>query len=219
MAAPRGSRRAEVIHVLREAGIPLGVTDIARRIGTHPNTARFHLDALVTEGTVERTLEQRPGPGRPRTVYAMRPGMNRGGARDYRLLAEVLLGHLSSAASGTDEQLEEAGRAWGRFLVDRPPPFERLTREQTVARLTTLLTGLGFQPEAEPDAAAPERVRLRHCPFLELAEKHGALVCRVHLGLMRGALAELRGPVTVARLEPFTASGTCLAHLGCVDAG
>jgi len=39
--------------------------------------------------------------------------------------------------------------------------------------------------------AVPVAVRLRHCPFLELAEGYDQLVCRVHLGLMQGALAEL----------------------------
>ena len=56
-------------------------------------------------------------------------------------------------------------------------------------------------------------IRLRHCPFLELAEEYGDLVCRIHLGLMQGALAELRAPVTAAVLEPFAEPGACLARL------
>jgi predicted ArsR family transcriptional regulator len=56
-------------------------------------------------------------------------------------------------------------------------------------------------------------IRLRHCPFLELAEKYDQLVCRIHLGLMQGALAELRTPVTAARLEPFAEPDACLARL------
>ena len=63
--------------------------------------------------------------------------------------------------------------------------------------------------QPEPDAV----IRLRHCPFLELAEEYGDLVCRIHLGLMQGALAELRAPVTAAGLEPFAEPGACLARL------
>ncbi|WP_157869537.1 helix-turn-helix domain-containing protein, partial [Streptomyces hirsutus] len=43
--------------MLRAAGGPLGVSEVAERVGVHANTARFHLDSLVTHGAVERTLE------------------------------------------------------------------------------------------------------------------------------------------------------------------
>ena len=59
----------------------------------------------------------------------------------------------------------------------------------------------------------PAVIRLRHCPFLELAEAYGQLVCRIHLGLMQGALAELRAPVTAAQLEPFAEPDACVIRL------
>jgi predicted ArsR family transcriptional regulator len=206
-------RRAEVLDALHEADMPLGVADVAGRVGIHVNTARFHLDALVAAGAVVRALEQPSGPGRPRTVYALRPGMDRGGARSYRLLAQILLSYLSSAGPDAGEAAGQAGRAWGGFLAGRPPPFQDLTGEEATARLTALLAGLGFAPEPRGDVPVPGVIRLRHCPFLELAEGYGQLVCRIHLGLMQGALAELRAPVTAARLEPFAEPGACLAHL------
>lgn len=207
------SRRAEVLDVLREADMPLGAGDVARRIGIHVNTARFHLDALVAEGAAVGVLDQPSGPGRPRTVYTPRPGMNRAGARSYRLLAQILLSHLSSAGPDAGEAARQAGRAWGSFLADRPAPFAQLTGEEAVARLTGLLTGLGFAPEPGAGAGVPAVIWLRHCPFLELAEEYGWLVCGIHLGLMQGALAGLRAPVTVAALEPFAEPAACLARL------
>ncbi|MDQ2813809.1 MAG: helix-turn-helix domain-containing protein [Actinomycetota bacterium] len=206
-------RRAEVLQVLRNADAPLGVADVAERIGIHVNTARFHLDALVAVGAVARTLGQPSGPGRPRTVYAPRPGMDRGGTRSYRLLAQILLSQLSSAGPEAGKTATQAGRAWGRFLAGPPPPFQQLTDEQVTTRLITLLAGLGFAPEAGDDVPVPAVIRLRHCPFLELAEGYDQLVCRIHLGLMQGALAELHTPVTATRLEPFAEPGACLAHL------
>jgi predicted ArsR family transcriptional regulator len=152
-------------------------------------------------------------PGRPRTVYSLRPGMDRGGTRSYQLLAQILLSHLSAAGPEAAESATQAGRAWGGFLAGPPPPFEHLTDEAAVARLTGLLAELGFGPEPEPDAALPSVIRLRHCPFPELAEGYDQLVCRIHLGLMQGALAELQTPVTASRLEPFAEPGACLAHL------
>ena len=220
-------RRARVLEVLREADVPLGAADIAARTGVHVNTARFHLDALIAEGAVVRSVEDPSGAGRPRAVYAPRPGMNRGGTRSYRLLAQILLSNLSSAGPGAGEAARQAGRAWGGFLSGPPAPFQRLSAGEAVTRLTALLDDLGFDPEPgqpgsgqqgpdhhgpghqEPDAV----IRLRHCPFLELAEEYGDLVYRIHLGLMQGALAELRAPVTAAALEPFAEPGACLARL------
>jgi predicted ArsR family transcriptional regulator len=212
-APPRRPRHAQVLDTLRGSDTPLGVADVATRLGIHANTARFHLDALVADGTAVTTLEPPSGPGRPRTVYSLRPGMDRGGVRSYELLAQILLSHLSAAGPAAAETAAQAGRAWGGFLAGKPPPFQRLTDEAAVARLTSLLDELGFEPEPEPDAAVPSLIRLRHCPFLELAEGYDQLVCRVHLGLMQGALAELGTPVKATRLEPFAEPAACLAHL------
>lgn len=222
MTAGAGPRRARVLDVLHEADEPLGAADVAARTGVHVNTARFHLDALVAEGTVVRALEEPSGAGRPRAVYAPRPGMSRGGTRSYRLLAQILLSNLSSAGPDAVETARQAGRAWGGFLSGPPAPFQRLSAGEAVTRLTALLDDLGFDPEpGRPEPGQPGSgqsgpdavIRLRHCPFLELAEEYGDLVCRIHLGLMQGALAELRAPVTAAGLEPFAEPGACLARL------
>ena len=61
-ATPLGESRARVLDLLRAAGGPLGVQEVAGQAGLHPNTARFHLDALVEAAWP-------PGnrcPGRPR---------------------------------------------------------------------------------------------------------------------------------------------------------
>lgn len=235
-------RRRAVLEVLRAAPAPLGVTEAAERLGVHPNTVRFHLDALVAEALVERRAEASTGPGRPRTVYTVRPGMDRGGARGYLLLARMLLSRWTSAdPAEAREQAMETGREWGRFLVDPLPPFERPTAGRSVARLLALLADLGFEPEpaagAAPETApesapgaglesasdpgpgtadenTPQRIRLRHCPFLELAEGHGELICPLHLGLIQGALDRLDAPLTATRLEPFAEPDSCYAHLG-----
>ncbi|MFR9787520.1 helix-turn-helix transcriptional regulator [Streptomyces sp. MB22_4] len=217
-------RRRAVLDALRAAPAPLGVTETAERLGVHPNTVRFHLDALVADGLVERRAEAPTGPGRPRTVYAVRPGMDRGGARGYLLLARMLLSRWALAdPDRAREEAMETGREWGRFLVDPLPPFEQPTAEGSAARLLALLADLGFEPEPAPrtpdptpDAGernAPDRIRLRHCPFLELAEEHGQLVCPLHLGLIQGALARLDAPLTATGLEPFAEPDSCYAHL------
>lgn len=71
--APQTPRRRAVLDALRASDSPLGVTEVAGQLGVHPNTVRFHLDALVTEGAVECSRQETSGPGRPRTVYAPGP--------------------------------------------------------------------------------------------------------------------------------------------------
>jgi predicted ArsR family transcriptional regulator len=50
------------------------------------------------------------------------------------------------------------------------------------------------------------------CPFRDLAEAHGRVVCGVHRGLIRGALAELGAPSEV-ELRPFVEPSRCLAEI------
>ncbi|MBL3668471.1 helix-turn-helix domain-containing protein [Streptomyces sp. M2CJ-2] len=213
-----------MLEVLRTAGAPLGVNEVAERVGVHANTARFHLDSLVTRGAVERTLEASSGRGRPRAVYAPRRGMDRGGRREYRLLARMLLSRLASTGADAEAEAVEAGRAWGRHLVDPVPPFHTVTGREAVDRLVGLLADLGFEPvnPATPvhrvhpvhdeSDEVPDVIRLRHCPFLELAEEYRQIVCPLHLGLMKGALEELDAPVAADRLEPFAEPDACHAH-------
>ncbi|MGW2646940.1 helix-turn-helix transcriptional regulator [Streptomyces sp. NPDC001393] len=222
MTTRQRPRRREVLDVLRAAPSPLGVAETAERMGVHPNTVRFHLDTLVAEGLVERRAEPSSGPGRPRTVYTARPGMDRGGMRDYLLLARILLSRWASADPATArEEALQTGRAWGGHLVQPPPPFEEPTADRSVAALLALLGELGFAPRAEgadESGAPPRLIRLRHCPFLELAEEHGRLVCPLHLGLMQGALTRLDAPLTATGLEPFAEPDFCVAHLAATKA-
>lgn len=207
-------RRRQVLDTIHRAAAPVGVSEIADHLGVHPNTARFHLEALVDDGVVERVPDTPSGPGRPRVGYRARPGLARGDARRYRVLAEILLSHLSATNDDPSAAATAAGRTWGAYLVPRPAPFQEITRGEAVDRLTAMLDGLDFAPEpVAGEHGPPDRVRLRHCPFLELAEPHRDLVCPLHLGLMQGALSELGAPVSVTALEPFAEATACLAHL------
>src|SRR5207237_10024838 len=109
-----------------------------------------------------------PPRGSPPAAYAPPPGTAPGGVRRDRLLAQFLLRHLSSAGPGAAETATQAGQAWGRYLIDSPPPFQQLTGQAALTRLTALLDELGFEPEPGPGTAMPAVIRLRHCPFLEL---------------------------------------------------
>lgn len=207
-------RRQQVLVAVQHADGPLGVAEVAHRLGIHSNTARFHLEALVEDGVIERVSEPPGGGrGRPRISYRARPGRAKGGSRRYRLLAEMLLSHLAGAPR-PGQAARQTGREWGTYLVTRPAPGQRTDAAQAGGRLASMLEELDFAPEIVADGdGVPQLVRLRHCPFLELAEPHRDLVCALHHGLMQGALAELGAELAVARLEPFAEPAACLVHL------
>jgi predicted ArsR family transcriptional regulator len=206
-----GQSRAHVFDLLRAAGSPVGVQEIADRAGLHPNTARFHLDALVEAGLAARAPKERTTPGRPSMAYRAVEGGGPGGRR-YRLLAEMLTGLIAAVMAKPGEAAVEAGREWGRYLTEQPPPYQGLGAGEAVERLTATLEEVGFAPEAVADGTRYQ-LRLRQCPFREVAENHQDVVCQLHLGLMQGALAQMRAPVTADRLEPFAEPSLCIAHL------
>lgn len=231
------TRRQQVLTAIQQAPDPPGVAEIAARVGIHLNTARFHLANLEADGVIERLLGEASGPGRPPVTYRSRRGQALGEVRRYQVLAEVLLSHL--AATGDAPAAENAGEAWGAHLVPRPAPYHAVDHNEALTLLIRLLAELDFAPEyftgtppippdtsptatstdtAATSESSPAGIRLRHCPFLELADPHRNLVCAMHLGLMRGALSELNAPVTVTDLQPFAEPTACLAQLAPVPA-
>lgn len=216
-AAPTRDRRrsrAQVLELLRGADEPVSVADIAAATGLHQNTARFHLDGLVESGLARRESAGRGRPGRPRTVYLPAPTEQQRDTRSWRLLAEMLTSLVTEAMPAPVEKATQAGAAWGRYLVERPAPSDRVDSADALRRLHTVLADAGFAPETEPETDPGKPVvSLRHCPFREIAEQHSDVVCALHLGLMQGALAETRAPLTTEKLEPFAEPSRCLAYL------
>lgn len=225
------SRRAEILGLLRAADEPLAIAALAAGVGIHANTVRFHLDALIEQGSVLRTLAPPVGRGRPRALYAPRPGMDRTGARHYESLSRVLIAALAIGPAPEQHALA-LGRSWGAEMVpaatpdpDAPPdaaaddPAATLDAPPDVAAavttVTTLLADLDFAPRHVPGVTAddPGHLRLEHCPFLELAEDFGPVVCSLHLGLVQGALATLDAPLRAESITPFAEPAACLVGL------
>lgn len=215
--APSGSgepqgRRALILTMLRDLTTPIGISDIADRLGLHPNTVRFHLNALISAGRVERALGDPAGPGRPPILFRARREMDRNGPHNYRLLAEILVGNLAATAPDPATAAIALGRTWGASLTDQQMTRAKATKGEAVTRLVGLLDQLGFEPEPDKGSRA-RQIRLRHCPFLDLVGQYADVICPLHLGLMQGAMKSLTTSVAVSRLEPFTKPDLCVAHL------
>ena len=203
--------RARILAELAEDGL-LDTRELAKRVGLHVNTVRVHLSVLTDAGLVETETQPPQGRGRPRLAYrAVGEPPDESGGRRYRLLAEILTTLVARYGGEATERLEEIGEAWGRHLVESPPPGDELSDAEAVERLLALLDDVGFQPELE--TGRRRRITMRPCPFLELARRHQEVVCPIHLGMMRGALGELGATTQATRLEPFVRDDLCVAHL------
>lgn len=204
-------RRRDVLRALKAGSGPMSIAAIAKVLDVHPNTVRFHLDTLVSDGRVERVEPDRTRPGRPPLMFRAIPQMDRSGPRHYRLLAEILAFPL---ASGRDPsgKAQAAGRMWGRQFKTSVPRGKKASVNESIDHLVEVLDDFGFAPERRK-AAGEHQIGLRHCPFLELAETRRKIVCPIHLGLMQGILESQDAPVAVDRLEAFVQPDLCLAHL------
>lgn len=203
----------QILEVLQDAKGPVDVRELARRVGLHVNTARLHLRVLAEAGLVSARRELRARPGRPRILYeAVADSLDEGAFASYRLLAEILASHLVGSEPDPSARAERAGRAWGAHLVPRPSPFTSISREDTVDQVVDLHEQLGFRPELKRATNGKEIV-LRRCPFEQVAIAYQTVICPLHLGLMRGALAEFGSGVEADWLKPFARKGACVARL------
>jgi len=209
-------RRAEILDTLRASEEPLSIRDIARRLDVHPNTVRFHLQALTESGRVEHVELPPAVPGRPPLMFRAHQGMDPAGPRNYLLLADALSARLGNEGAATDKAIE-SGRALGRRVAQTTTLPRPASNEGATERLVAIVDELGFSPERR-SVDGRSAIGLRNCPFLELIDEHARVICPVHLGLMQGVMSTLGATVTVERLEPFAEPDVCIAHLGPTEA-
>jgi len=195
----QGHRREAVLQAVRGSGAPIGVAEIAATLRVHPNTVRFHLDALERDGDIERTDSAAGRPGRPSVRFRAVAG--RGGSRRYELLAGILLAALGDDDPGRT-RAHRAGAEWGRRRARQETPVS------PVAGLVGLLAETGFDPVANGPV-----VELHNCPFRELVAGPDDLVCAIHAGMMSGALATWGEAVRLESLDAVPAPGPCRARL------
>ena len=202
---PLSASPTAILETLREQSESLTQAALVRVTGLHPNTVREHLENLVRRGLVARTRSEPEGRGRPAWLYqstAAQPDTS-----EYAGLAAALARAIARTSPNPRADAILAGEEWGHDLAHNrgaAPASPESAREHVGA----LLDDLGFEPHSEP--GAPEIVRLTRCPLLEAAHKHPDVVCGVHLGIVRGALAEYGADPAGSNLLPFVEPGACL---------
>lgn len=226
--------RALVLEQVRAHPAGVGTATLARLTGLHPNTVRFHLDVLAEAGIVTVASDPAGKPGRPRLLFTAArvpppappgppgtPGTQEPSGQDgYALLANVLARHLTRIAADPGAAAQAAGRSWASDGPARDGPDQALTAAGaglesgagSVARVSALFDELGFAPQTVRDDEG-WRILLHRCPFHTLAAEHPEIVCRLHLGLLQGAVERLGHDGETVRLQPFLAPGLCEAFV------
>src|SRR5437764_11663804 len=167
--------RRRLYELVAESAAPMSRDECAAATGIARPLVAYHLDKLVEHGLLEASYARPagrngPGAGRPAKRYqnVRREFVVRAPARDYRLLAELLVRAADQAGGAVKAAITRAAREVGYSLgssANADPPG----REQT---LHQILRGRGYQPyQAEPGL-----LRLRDCPFHSVAASYPELL-------------------------------------------
>ena len=203
-----------------ERAEPVGRDEAAVAAGVGRALAVYHLDKLVEAGLLTASYQRPPGrsgpgAGRPAKLY-MRSDREFAVTvppREYELAARLLVQAVESDPSGNSRAaLLEAARRLGTELGGRFRPgvadLDGVADLEGVADLDGALAGHGYEPRRGEDGV----IRLRNCPFHQLAEHHRDVVCGMNLGLIEGILAGLGADGLRAVLDPRP--GHCCVAIG-----
>ena len=212
-AALGSGPRRSILDSLRDSAEPRCVVDLSKLTRLYPNTVRFHLKVLVEAGFVASRPDPSGAAGRPRQVYV---ATSLGGpdtpAFGYELLAQLLATEYRNAPNVV-KRAEAAGRSLAKTLRSQEQNVGPLSFQDTQQRVVALFAELDFEPEIDGETA-PARLLLRACPFRSVAAAFPDVVCKIHLGLLRQFIADLKAPMEVTELVPFAQPNVCVALLG-----
>lgn len=197
-----GRTRARILQVLLNSSDPATVNNLAKQLGLHPNSARFHLDGLVEAGYATKSPEIH-GRGRPRLIYRATRSAPDVTNQHLRQLVTVLVDEVISQLPDPMAAAEQAGYRWGRAI----------TPDQTGCPVTALVehaNELGFLASAEED-----QITFGRCPYQVSGDPSANPICGVHLGMMKGFLDSTRASVAPSGLS--RRNGTCQLHLTPID--
>ncbi|MEV4340569.1 transcriptional regulator [Streptomyces sp. NPDC049590] len=203
---------------IRRAGHAITRDEAAASVGISRKLAAFHLDKLVAAGLLRARYETPGGirkVGRRPKVYEPTDAQITVSIPDRRheLLADLLLDAVlteeadENAAQAAMRTAGQRGRQLGEIAREETRPG-RLGPERGLTACEGLLEEYGYEPVRE----APDRLRLRNCPFHPLAAKAPDLVCGMNQAFLSGYLAglEVNGIRAVLAPEP----GECCVRLG-----
>src|SRR4029077_18095601 len=173
--------RRRLYEVVTSQPGPVSRDEAASAAGIGRALAAYHLDKLVESGLLTASYQRPPGrsgpgAGRPAKLYARsdRDFAVTVPPREYELAARLLVQAVEADPSDRSRAaLAEAARRLGTELgaafrpaaAAGPPPDGRDAAKRDVKGV---LTQHGYEPCLDTDGV----IRLRNCPFHQLAEQH-----------------------------------------------
>lgn len=213
-----GLRRKLYVFV-RAQGRPISRDEAATAVGISRKLAAFHLDKLVDRGLLTHSYARPPGRGgrgAGRSAKYYEPSDRQIDVtipeRRYDLLGSVFLRALRSQRQGEvgEDAARRAARETGleigraerkRLGIPSPGP------ERAMAVTTQILEETGYEPYRDDRGC----VRLRSCPFHELANQERELVCHMNERLIEGIVRGLGNETLDVVLQPVP--GECCVRL------
>lgn len=202
MAALDDELRRGMYEFIRDARRPVTRDEAATKVGISRKLAAFHLDKLVGAGLLTARFESAGKVGRAPKVYEPAPTEIAVTIppRHHDVLADILLDAVLPDAA------KRSAYARGREL-GASQRKGKLGSERALKIAEDVLKEHGFEPYRE----APQRIRLRNCPFHPLAAKAPALVCGINHAYLCGFLHGMGATNVEAVLCPK--QGECCVEL------
>jgi predicted ArsR family transcriptional regulator len=198
---------------------PMGRDDAAGAAGIGRALAAYHLDKLVETGLLTAIYQRPegrtgPGAGRPAKLYSRsdREFAVTVPPREYELAARMLARAVESDPSGRSKAALHAaayqhGQELGSQALSGGASLSNAAAS-ALRDLETVLESHGYEPERGGD----DVMRLRNCPFHQLARQHKDTVCAMNLALIDGVTTGLKASALRAALDPQP--GYCCVAIG-----
>ena len=191
--------RRRLYEVVTQRAGPVGRDEAAAAAGIGRALAVYHLDKLVESGLLTAFYRRPPGrtgpgAGRPAKLYARsdREFAVTVPPREYELAARLLAQVVDSDRSGRSrtalrEAAHQLGRERGSVFRPDTPGQDAARRDLDHQDVESVLAEHGYEPSRGEDGV----IRLRNCPFHQLAERHRDVVCGMNLALVEGLVEGL----------------------------
>ena len=166
--------RGQIVGLLRRS--PRTVEEMAQAVGLTDNAVRAHLSTLERDGLIaQEGVRRAEGPGKPATVYTLRPEAEARFSRAYAPVLTALLDELALQLPA--DARDRVMQAVGRRLASQTPREHAGVLAVRAATGASLLNSLGGDAVVEDHDG---RVSIRGCGCpLSATTAHGAAACKV----------------------------------------